>query len=174
MARIIGSSNTSRVYNTLVRDEKKASSASAYYGGLALDTGRFGFYAVAAGDNKLEDIEASVDKVIDEVIQNGVTAEELERAKTTEIANLIYASDSQQSLAHTYGWNLATGRSVADVEARPERLKAVTREDVQAVAAKYLDRKRSVTGYLLPIPSQLAKVETRPASPIRDLPLRSG
>ena len=152
LARIIGSSNTSRLYNALVRDEKKASSASAWYGGLALDTGRFGFYAVAAGDTKLEDIEASVDKVIDEVIHNGVTPEELERAKTTEIANLIYASDSQQSLAQTYGWNLATGRTVEDVEARPERLKAVTREDVQAVAAKYLDRKRSVTGYLIPAP----------------------
>ncbi len=164
LARIIGSSNTSRVYNTLVRDEKKASSASGYYGGLALDTGRFGFYAVAAGDTKLEDIEASVDKVIDDVIRNGVTPEELERAKTGEIANLIYASDSQQSLAHTYGWNLATGRTVEDVEARPERLKAVTREDVQAVAAKYLDRKRSVTGYLIPVPSQLAKVTARPVS----------
>jgi zinc protease len=164
LGRIIGSSNTSRVYNTLVRDEKKASSASAWYGGLALDEGRFGFYAVAAGDTKLEDIEASVDKVIGDVIKNGVTPEELERAKTSEVANLIYASDSQQSLAHTYGWNLATGRSVEDVEARPERLKAVTAEDVQTVASKYLDRKRSVTGYLLPVPSQLAKVETHAVS----------
>jgi zinc protease len=164
LARIVGSSNTSRMYNTLVRDEKKASSASAWYGGLALDTGRLGFYAVAAADAKLEDIEASVDKVIEGVIRNGVTEEELERAKTTEIANLIYASDSQQSLAQTYGWNLATGRTVEDVEARPDRLKAVTAKDVQAVAAKYLDRKRSVTGYLVPLPSQLAKVETRPVS----------
>src|SRR5271165_1776752 len=164
LARIVGSSNTSRLYNALVRDEKKASSASAFYGGLALDTGRFGFYAVAAGDTKLEDIEASVDKVLDEVVHNGVTAEELERAKTTEIANLIYSSDSQQSLAHTYGWNLATGRTVEDVEARSDRLKAVTREAVQAVASKYLERRRSVTGYLIPVPSQLAKVETRPVS----------
>jgi zinc protease len=164
LARIVGSSNTSRLYNTLVRDEKKASSASAWYGGLALDTGRFGFYAVAAGDTKLEDIEASVDRVIDDVIRNGVTDEELERAKTGEIANLIYASDSQQSLAHTYGWNLATGRSVEDVEARSDRLKSITRQDVQAAASKYLERKRSVTGYLIPIPSQLAKVQTSPVA----------
>ncbi len=161
LARIIGSSGTSRVYNALVRDEKKASSASAWYSGTALDSGRFGFYAIAAGDVKLEDIEASIDRVIDEVIRNGVTPEELERAKTGEIANLIYASDSQQSLAHTYGWNLATGRTVEDVESRRERLKAVTREQVQAVAAKYLDRKRSVTGYLIPLPSQFAKVQPR-------------
>ena len=164
LARIIGSSATSRVYNALVRDEKKASSASAWYSGIALDMGRFGFYAMAAGDTKLEDIEASMDRVIDDVIRNGVTPEELERAKTGEIANLIYASDSQQSLAHTYGWNLATGRTIADVETRQDRLKAVTREQVQAVAAKYLDRKRSVTGYLIPVPSQLAKVQPHEGS----------
>jgi zinc protease len=158
LARIIGSAATSRIYNALVRDEKKASSASAFYSSIALDLGRFGVYAVAAGDTKLEDIEASMDRVIDEVIRNGVTPEELERAKNGEIANLIYQSDSQQSLAHTYGWSLATGRTIADVESKPDRLKAVTREQVQAVAAKYLDRKRSVTGYLIPIPSLLAKV----------------
>lgn len=164
LARVIGSSATSRVYNTLVRDEKKASSASAWYSGTALDTGRFGFYAIAAGDTKLEDIEASIDRVIDEVVRNGITPEELERARTGEIANLIYASDSQQSLAHTYGWSLATGRTIADVETRQERLRAVTREQVQAAASKYLDRKRSVTGYLIPVPSQLAKVQPHAGS----------
>jgi zinc protease len=164
LGRIVGTSNTSRLYNALVRDQKIAASTSAWYGGLALDTGRFGVYAVAAGDAKLEDIEASLDKVLDDVVKNGVTAEELERAKTSEIANLIYASDSQQSLAQTYGWSLATGRTVEDVEARSERIKAVTLSDVQAVASKYLQRKRSVTGYLIPVPSQLAKVDVNPGS----------
>jgi zinc protease len=163
LARIIGSSNTSRLYNTLVRDEKKASSTSAWYSGLGLDSGRFGIYAVAAGEEKLEDIEASIDRVIEDLIRDGVKPEELERAKTGEIANLIYASDSQQALAQTYGWSLATGRTVEDVESRQERLKAVTAAQVQAVAAKYLERKRSVTGYLIPVASQLAKVQVRPA-----------
>jgi zinc protease len=163
LAHILGAGGTSRVYNALVRDEKKASSAAASYSGIALDTARFSVEAIAAGDTKLEDVEASMDRVIDEVIRNGVTPEELERAKTAEVANLIYASDSQQSLAHTYGWALATGRTVADVEARKERLQAVTREQVQAAAEKYLDRKRSVTGYLVPVPSQLAKVRVQSA-----------
>ena len=159
LVRIVGATNTSRLYNTLVRDEKKAASASAWYGGLALDSGRLVVYAVAAGDTKLEDIETSMDRVLGDVAANGVTQEELDRAKTGEIANLIYASDSQQSLAQTYGWNLATGRTVEDVEERAERLKAVTLADVQSAAAKYLTRQRSVTGYLIPIPSRMAKVQ---------------
>jgi zinc protease len=162
LARILGSSSTSRAYNTLVRDEKKASTATAWYSGLALDDGRFGLYAIAAGDTKLEDVEASFDKVIKDLKDKGVTPDELERAKTSEIAALIYASDSQQSLAQTYGWSLATGRTIEDVEARQERLSAVTREDVQAAAAKYLQPKRSVTGYLIPEPSDLGKVQLQP------------
>ncbi len=165
LARVIGSSNTSRVYTRLVREEKKASSASGFYSGLGLDFGSFGFSAVVAGDVKLEDVEASLDAVIKDVIDNGVTQEEVDRAKTGQIANIVYSSDSQQSLAHTYGWSLATGRTVADVEAREERIRAVTREDVQKVAAKYLDKKRSVTGYLVPIPSKLAKVQVSAPGP---------
>jgi zinc protease len=164
LAHIVGSSNTSRIYTALVRDEKKASNASGWYSGLGLDYGRFGFYAIAAGDTKLEDIESSLDAVIKKVIEEGVTEEELQRAKTSEIANLVYASDSQQSLAQTYGWSLATGRSIEDVEKREERIRAVTRDDVKAAAEKYLDPKRSVTGYLIPVPSQLAKVQLRPAT----------
>lgn len=164
LGRIIGASNVGRLYTKLVRDEKKASNASAWYSGLGLDTGRFGFYALAAGNTRLEDIEASVDAVIQDVIEKGVTNEELERAKTTEVANMIYASDSQQSLAHTYGWSLTTGRTVKDVEEREARLRAVTREDVQAAAVKYLDKNRSVTGYLIPVPSALPKTVARPAS----------
>jgi zinc protease len=164
LARIIGASNTSRLYTRLVRDEKKAANASAYYSGLGLDYGTFSFSAVPVGDVKLEEVEALTDEVIQSVIDKGVTQEELDRAKAVQVANLIYASDSQQSLAHTYGWSLATGQTVADVESREDRIRAVTKEDVQRVAAKYLDKKNAVTGYLIPVASSLPKVDVSNAA----------
>jgi zinc protease len=57
-------------------------------------------------------------------------------------------------MARHYGWRLATGMTVADVEAWPDRLKRVTVEDIRAVARKYLVDNNSVTGYLLPIPKK--------------------
>jgi zinc protease len=42
------------------------------------------------------------------------------------------------------------GRTIADVEDWPERLKSVTAADVKKAAAKYLDIQASVTGYLIP------------------------
>ena len=47
---------------------------------------------------------------------------------------------------------LATGMSVADVEAWPERLKKVTVEDIRKVTQKYLIDRNSVTGVLSPSP----------------------
>jgi zinc protease len=52
-------------------------------------------------------------------------------------------------MARLYGAALATGSTVEDVEKWPDRIEAVTAEQVKE-AAKYLDPSRSVTGYLLP------------------------
>ncbi|MDZ4790990.1 MAG: pitrilysin family protein [Hyphomicrobiales bacterium] len=164
LARIAGSSKTSRMYMKLVVEEKKASSASGWFSGAALDSGSIAFYAVAAGDAKLEDIEALMDGVLADVRENGVTQEELDRARNAAVADIVYMSDNQASMARTYGWALATGRTVQDVETRAERLAKVTVEDVKKAANKYLDIKRSVTGLLFPAPSQTANV-ARPSTP---------
>ena len=43
------------------------------------------------------------------------------------IADYVYAQDNQSTLARMYGAALTTGSTVEDVQARPERLRAVTR-----------------------------------------------
>jgi zinc protease len=157
LSTIIGSTNTGRLYRRLVVEERKASSAGAWYSGEGLDSGRIGLYAVAGGsDATLESIEASVDAVLAEIREKGVTAAELERARNAEIANLVYTQDSQSNQARTYGWALVTGRTIADVKERAKRLEAVTLADIQDVAQKYFDPKRSVTGLLIPVNKALA------------------
>ena len=84
------------------------------------------------------------------VIEHGVTQDELDRARTRYLRSLIFARDSQSGMANIYGATLATGGTVEDIDAWPERLRAVTTDQVKAVAAKYLTPNRSVTGYLLP------------------------
>jgi zinc protease len=150
IAHILGSNTTGKLYRKLVIEEKKAASAAGWYGAVARDSGRFGVYAVAAGDEKLDAIEASMDTVIDGIRQNGVTEKELDRARNTIIADLVYETDNVGALARIYGWSLATGLKIEDVESEADRLAAVTVDDVKAAARKYLDQKRSVTGYLIP------------------------
>ena len=106
--------------------------------------------AVAAGSNGLDKIEASVDGVLADIRANGVTEVELARAKKSLLADYIYESDNQESLARRYGWGVAVGRSVKDIENWPQAIANVTPDDIKRAADTYLDLRGSVTGYLVP------------------------
>ena len=53
------------------------------------------------------------------------------------------------TMARWYGVAMTTGSSVANVNNWPDRIRAVKPEAVNAVAKAYLDKRRSVTGYLI-------------------------
>ena len=148
--KITGSGTTSRLYKRLVMEEKIASSAGGWYSGSGMDSGKIAVYGIAIDGVSLDKVEASIDKVLAEVRDNGVTAEELERAKKLYLAEYVYQADSQVSLARRYGWALVTGETVKDVEEWPDRIAKVTLEDVKKAAGKLFDIRRSVTGRMLP------------------------
>ncbi|MET0407850.1 MAG: insulinase family protein, partial [Hyphomicrobium sp.] len=130
--------------------------------GYGLDGGTISLYGIAADGVSLEKLEAGIDAVMDDIVKNGVTEAELTRAKNGYLADYIYDSDNQATLARRYGWNLAVGRTVADVEAWPANIQKVTADDVKKAAAQYLDIKDSVTGYLIPDQSGVAQVDDLP------------
>lgn len=148
--KIVADGATSRIYKKLVVDEKIAATSGGDYSGWGLDSGAISIYVVAADGVGLDTIEAKVDEVLDDVRAKGVTEAELARAKKTFLADHIYDSDNQARLARRYGWALVVGRKVGDIEDWPNAISKVTLQDVQNVAAKYLDMRRSVTGRLLP------------------------
>ncbi len=94
-------------------------------------------------------LEAAIDGILSEVIIHGVSSDELDRAKTRLIAEAVYAEDNQATLARWYGAAIATGQTVEDVRSWPERIRAVTAAAVQNAARTWLDRRHSVTGYLV-------------------------
>jgi len=150
LMKIVADGATSRLYKKLVVDDKIAATTGGDFSGWGLDSGAISLYAVAGPGVGLDKIEAEVDAVLQDVRSNGVTAAELERAKKTFLADYIYESDNQASLARRYGWGVAVGRSIADIEAWPHAIARVTLEDVKKAAANYLDMRHSVTGWLTP------------------------
>ena len=150
LGEILGGGIRSRLYQQLVVKSGIAASAGAHYRGSALDHGGFTVYGAPRGETTLEEIERAVDAEIEKIIADGVTEDELERAKNRFLRSLIFARDSQAGMARIYGSMLTTGGTIADIEAWPDRIKAVTAEQVKAAAARHLDQRRSVTGYLLP------------------------
>ena len=150
LAHVLGGGEGSRLYRTLVVDQGIALQAGAYYSGTALDYGAFGVYAAPKPGVKLHDLENGIDAILTGVLDHGVTADELDRAKTRLIADTVYAEDNQMTLARWYGAALATGQTVDMVRSWPDRIRAVTADAVQEAARAWLNRRHSVTGYLVP------------------------
>ncbi len=150
LAHILGGGPASVLYETLVGEEKLAVAVGAYYMGAALDDTRFYIFATPADGVELKDLDIALDRVLDKFIATQLNEEDLRRAKTRMIADAVYARDSQVSLARWYGESMATGLGVADVTDWPDRIDAVTGAAVIDAARKWLDKKRSVTGFLLP------------------------
>jgi len=150
LGEILGGGTRSRLYQQLVVKQGIASGTGAFFQGTMLDATNFTVYGAPRGDAKLSDVEAAVDAEIARIIKDGVTADELEKAKARYIRAMIFARDKQDEMANLYGAELATGGNVRDIEEWPDRIRKVTADDIKAVAARYLLLDRSTTGYLLP------------------------
>jgi zinc protease len=164
LMRAAASGSVSRIYKRLVIEGKRAANAGGWYSDSGLDSGRLGFYAIAAEGVSAEDLDAAIESVIEELRETGTTEDELDRARASYLAEFVYTSDSQSRMARQYGWRLSTGMTIEDVEDWPERLKRVTVDDLRNVARKYLIDKNSVTGYLLPAPDYTGSIGEKPAN----------
>ncbi|MCE4223194.1 insulinase family protein [Methylobacterium sp. C25] len=147
LAEVIGGGATSYLYRKLVLETGVAVNAGAWYMGSAIDDTRFSVYAVPAEGVSLEQLEEHLDRALRSVGE-ALSPEAIERAKTRLVAETIYSSDSQSSLARIYGAALAIGESVDEVRGWPSEIEGVTRDRLSAVAERYLVPSRSVTGYL--------------------------
>jgi zinc protease len=163
LSEILGGGVRSRLYQELIVDKGIASSAGAYFQGTMLDDTSFTVYGSPRGDAELETLETAVNAQVARIAKDGVSDAELEEAKTRFVRSMIFARDSQSSMANIYGQTLTTGGTVEEVAAWPDKIKAVSADQIKAVAAKYLVPERSVTGYLLPDPTKPA-AQTAPPS----------
>lgn len=144
-----GSSQTSVLATKLQFGSRQAIYTSARYDGTSYDDTTFNIAVVPAEGVSLAEAEEALDGVLADFLKSGVDADQFERVKTRIRAAMIYSEDDIDGLARRYGEALTTGLTIADVEAWPDILDAVTEADVMDAAAGVLDRKRAVTGWLM-------------------------
>jgi zinc protease len=149
LAQLMGGGSNSYLYRRLVIDRPLAVTTSASYQGTSLDATQFAISASPRPGVEFSQLEQVIDEVIADIGQSAIRAEDLERVKTQLIAEAIYAQDNQATLARWYGGALTTGLSIEDIRSWPDRIRAVTADQVRQAAQKWLDKKRSVTGYLI-------------------------
>lgn len=149
LAELLGGSQTTSYFaRKLLFESQSSVYASASYRARSLDETIFSLVNVPAPGVSLDEAEAALDQAVASFIEEGVDAEELERLKNQYRASQIYAQDSISGLANRYGAALTSGLTVADVQAWPEILQAVTEEDIIAAAKLVFNRENAVTGHV--------------------------
>lgn len=155
LANILDGGQATRLYKSLVAQQKKATSVSFSYNSSALDYGTISIDATPAEGVSASDIGPLIENEIQAVIDNGVTESEVKEAIQRLQDQAIFARDSVAGPAMIFGHAISTGSTVEDIENWPVDIGKITPKDVQDAAATYLNKKdpwvrAPITGYLLP------------------------
>lgn len=151
LSEIMSGGPTSRLYRSLVVDQRLATSAWLGYSPTSYDLGSIGMGASPAAGVPMDKLEAALEAELQKLLDKGVTDEEVATAKKRMLAEAAYARDSLTGPAQTLGAALATGQTIDDVESWPVRIDAVTADQVNAAARAVLGKTNHVTGLLLPL-----------------------
>lgn len=150
LAELLGAGESSRLYQELVVKRRLATSVGADYAPGALGPASFTVSAAARPGVAIADLEKAIDVELHDIVENGVSDDEVRRAETRMQSAAIYAQDSLSGPANIVGAALALGRTIDDVTDWPERIGKVTAADIQAAARAVLIDRNSATGILLP------------------------
>jgi len=150
LAQVIGGGNSSRLYSSLVIDQSLAVGAGAWYSPDQLDKTTFGMWFSPRPGVDVDDLAGALQEQVAKFLKDGANEEEVERAKQRLVDSAVFARDSLGGPARIFGTALTTGQTVDQVEQWPNRIGAVTVEQVNAAARAVLRPETSTTGILLP------------------------
>ena len=143
-----GSAQTSVLEQALTYQRGVTLSAWAGYLGQTLDHGLFSLGAVPVPGVTLQEAEDALDGELARFIAEGVDPTQLERIRMQIRAQEIYGLDNTASRARAVGMALTTGLTLQDYHEWLDILQSITAEEIIA-AAQALDRRQSVTGWLM-------------------------
>lgn len=153
LAGVLSGNPAARLNQRLVRDTQLAVDASAGYDILSRGfESTFVLDATPSEGKTVAELEAALLAQIEQIQQNGVTAEELERVKAGVIAADVYQRDSMFYQGMQIGTIETIGFPWKILQDYPNKLRAVTPEQVQAVAKKYLLKDNMTIATLDPQP----------------------
>lgn len=148
LARVLASGKGSRFYRRLT---DRGLTTEVFASGSRLrDPGLFSLYAFLAPERAHADVEAELLDVVEDLKQNGITEDELERAKAQVKAQEAFGRDGSFSIAAQLNEAIAAGDWTLYTTFL-DRIARVTAADVQRVAQEYLVEDRRTVGYYVPV-----------------------
>jgi zinc protease len=148
---VLDGGDSARLANELVRKQKVAASASASYSAFTRLPAMMTFSGIPAHGKTIGDVQSALAEQIERIKKHPVTEAELKRVQAQVIAERVYEQDSVFYQAMEIGMLETIGLDWKMSDQYIDNIKAVTAEQVQAVANKYLTQDNLTIARLKPI-----------------------
>ena len=162
LAGVLDGHEGARISRRLVRETRIASEAGAGYDNTARGPVLFTLEGVPAAGNSLAQLEDALRGEVQRIAAEGVTPEELARVKAQVVAAQVYKRDSIFGQAMEIAQFEMSGLSHKQIDRALEKIRAVSAEQVKAVAARYFGDDTLTIATLTPLP---ITQKPRPAAP---------
>jgi zinc protease len=138
LAGILDGSSSARFPRELVREKQIAAGINVGYDLFARQEDLLVIDATPAEGHSIEELRRAIEEQIKRVKTEVVSEEEMARIKAQVVAHKVYEQDSVFYQAMQMGMLETVGVGWQKLDEYPERIRAVTAKQVQAVARKYL------------------------------------
>lgn len=156
LAGILDGGASSRFSRDLLRGQQVAAGVSAYNSAFSRLDDIFTIAATPAQGKSIEEVKQAILSQLDQLKSEPATEAELQRVKTQVIASSVYQLDSVFYQAMQLGMLETVGLDWRLVDSYPDKISAVTAEQVQQVAQKYFINDGLTIAELIPLPTDHA------------------
>ncbi|MFC4872473.1 M16 family metallopeptidase [Negadavirga shengliensis] len=148
LRQILGDTPSGRLYKALV-DTKLASTTFAYNFQWK-DPGILLAFAEMSKEHALDDARAAMLQAFDELQENPPTDEEIERAKTAILKQIELSFNSSERIGLQLSEYIGSG-DWRLLFINRDRIRDVTKEDIQRAVAQYIKRDNRTIGMFVPV-----------------------
>jgi zinc protease len=146
---ILGGGESSRLYAGLLRDQKLVTQISAYHSSSVWGRGAMEV-SFRCRPDKVEQAQQAMLEQIKKITESGVTAEEIQLALSQFRSDLVHTRQSVETIASDIARGYLLFGDVCYSENYFSRLQAVTAQQVQDAARRYLDPQKMVVSLAVP------------------------
>lgn len=143
LGQILSSGKSSRLYKALVYDRQIAQSVRANQDGSEI-AGLFQIEVTAKPERNLTEMETSVDSILNDVLKNGVTEDEVQKALTGAEARIVNSASTMLGRATSLAFYYSYTGDPNNINKQMELYKGITPQEVIMAAKKYLTQPKMV------------------------------
>jgi len=163
LSAILDGGASARFSRQLIREQQIATGVDTDYGPTARFPGTFTVSGVPAQGRNLGELKTAILAQIEQIKREPATPEEFKRVKAQVVARQVYRRDSVFGQAMLIGVLETVGLDWRFIDEYVDRIRAVTPQQVQEVARKYLVEPNMTLVTLKPLPIKDAKRPSAPA-----------